>query len=232
MINSENLTIDSKSITIDHTKTDAEILESLSWVKQRLFNIFGISFDSAKIIRKYTCYEKNEFRDAYAYANIKVCFYNTLEQVTVKSPLSETPNSDYIIIDFNGNVSESPTVYGNDIQCLISRSTNKLMLPQARFKLLPLEKAEEYLYNGYVLDRGSYCPLCDGVKAPVDFKKYDYVGISYSHSDKMKMPFPCYSFYKYIGTTETGYLKFAKTSVPAVEVEGYEEYFYTEHVGH
>ena len=106
------------------------------------------------------------------------------------------------------------------------------MVPQARFKLLPLEKAEEYLYKGYVLDVGNYCPLCDGVKAPVDFKNYDYVGISYSYSAKMKSSFPCYTFYKSIGTTETGYLKYAETSVPAVEVDGYEEYFYTEHVSH
>lgn len=232
VLSSENLAIDNRSIIIDHIKTDAEILESLSWVKQRLFKIFGVSFDSAKIIRKYTCYEKTEYRDAYAYANIRVCFYNTLEQVTVKTSLSEPPNSDYIIIDFSGNVSESHTVCGNNIQCLISRATNKQMVPQARFKLLPLEKAEEYLYKGYVLDVGNYCPLCDGVKAPVDFKNYDYVGISYSYSAKMKSSFPCYTFYKCIGTTETGYLKYAETSVPAVEVDGYEEYFYTEHVSH
>ncbi|MBR6502122.1 MAG: hypothetical protein IKT42_01650 [Clostridia bacterium] len=216
----EDLMIDGQLVTVDHTKTDEEIIKSLSWIKERLFDIFDVSFDNAKIIRKYG----DTYGDVYVY------FYNrnggTLDKI-----LNQQPSTDYIKIRFSGNMIDNSILNGSDVNCKISRATHTAVIEGNTFKLMPLEKAEEYLYKGYVFG-GPGCPLCLENQTPVDFEGYDYVGISYSYSSKIRSSFPCYTFYKNIGTSENGNMTFAKTYVPAVEVEGYEEYFINKHNNH
>lgn len=216
----EDLMIDGQLITVDHTKTDEEIIESLSWVKQKLFDIFGVSFDDAKIIRKYG----DTYGDVYVY------FYKQ-KGTTLGKTLNQPPSTDYIKIRFSGNMIDNSILNGSDVDCKISRATQTTVVEGNTFKLMPLEKAEEYLYKGYVFG-GPGCPLCLENQAPIDFEGYDYVGISYSYSSKIRSSFPCYAFYKNIATAENGNMTFAKTYVPAVEVEGYEEYFENKHANH
>lgn len=210
----EDLTIDGQKITIDHTKSDKKIIESLSMVKQQLFDIFGVAFDDAKIIRNY----------GEIYGDIYVYFYKQ-NDTTRGSTADNHPTTDYIKIRFSGNMVENSLLNGSDVNCKISRATKTTFVEGDSFKLMPLKKAEEYLYKGYVFG-GPGCPLCRQNQESVNFQGYDYVGISYSYS------FPCYTFYKYLGTTETEIMCYAKTYVPAVEVEGYEEYFINKHANH
>lgn len=216
----EDLMIDGQLVTVDPTKTDEEIIESLSWLKQRLFDIFSVSFDDAKIIRRYG----DTYGDVYVY------FYKQ-KGTTLGKTLNEPPSTDYIKIRFSGNMIDNSILNGSDVDCKISRATQTTVVEGNTFKLMPLEKAEEYLYKGYVFG-GPYCPLCLENQAPVDFKGYDYVGIGYSYSSKIRSAFPCYAFYKNIGAAESDNMIFAKTYVPAVEVEGYEEYFENKHANH
>lgn len=215
----EKLMIDGQNVTIDHTKTDQEIIESLSWVKQRLFGIFGVSFDDAKIIRDYG--------ETYGY--VYVYFYKPNDIISETDEYA--PSTNYIKIEFSGNMVENTLLDGNDVDCNISRATKVARVEGNTFKLMPLEKAEEYLYKDYVFGEPS-CPLCLKDQEAVDFEGYDYVGINFKYSPKLRSMFPCYTFYKKIGTTETGRMIFAKTHVPAIEVEGYEEYFENQHANH
>lgn len=215
----EHLTIDGQKITIDHTKTDQEIVESLSWVKQRLFSIFGVTFDDTKIIRDY----------GETYGDVYVYFYKS--NGTTSEVAGHEPSTNYIKIEFSGNMVENTLLNGHDVDCKISRATKVARVEGNTFKLIPLEKAEEYLYKNYVFS-GPICPLCEANQTPIDFEGYDYVGISSKYSLKNRATFPCYVFYKKIATTETGRMIFAKTYVPAVEVEGYEEYFENKHANH
>lgn len=215
----EKLMIDGQKVTIDHTKTDQEIIESLSWVKQRLFGIFGVSFDDAKIIRDYG--------ETYGY--VYVYFYKPNDIISETDGYA--PSTNYIKIEFSGNMVENTLLDGHDVDCNISRATKVAHVEGNTFKLMPLEKAEEYLYKDYVFG-GPSCPLCRKDQEAVDFEGYDYVGINFKSSHKLRSMFPCYTFYKKIGTTETGRMIFAKTHVPAIEVEGYEEYFENQHANH
>ena len=89
--------------------------------------------------------------------------------------------------------------------------------------MLTLEEAEELLEKGYVFS-GHICSLCEAIQDEVDFSHYDAVTLSYElRSDGYVVPF--YVFYKYLKTDKNGMQCYAKTMVPAVQVEGLDEYF-------
>ncbi|MBQ7398626.1 MAG: hypothetical protein IJW09_07390, partial [Clostridia bacterium] len=94
-------------------------------------------------------------------------------------------------------------------------------------RMLSLEEAEELLAKGYVFG-GHSCKLCMAEQKKVDFMEYDAVSFEYVHGEN-GMVVPFYTFYKHLGASEydkTGWMQeFAKTYVPAVEIEGLEEYF-------
>ena len=93
--------------------------------------------------------------------------------------------------------------------------------------MLSLDEAEELLAKGYVFG-GHSCKICMSEQSKVDFTEYDAVSFEYVHgNDGMVVPF--YIFYKHLGASEydkTGWMQeYAKTYVPAVEIEGLDEYF-------
>lgn len=89
--------------------------------------------------------------------------------------------------------------------------------------MLTLEEAEELLEKGYVFS-GHVCSLCEANQDDVDFSDYDTVAIEYQMRDTGYVV-PFYVFYKYLKTDENGMQCYAKTMVPAVRVEGLDEYF-------
>ena len=105
----------------------------------------------------------------------------------------------------------------------------------AMAKKLPLEEAETLLNKGYVFSDHA-CPFCMSQQDQVSFMHYDYVGIEYKfglfEAKDTTMGIPFYAFYKNIGTAQNGNKIYAKTYVPAIEVEGYEEYFEALHEKH
>jgi len=66
----------------------------------------------------------------------------------------------------------------------------------------------------------------------VSFDDYDYVSFEYvreypssENGNESRAFIPFYAFYKEIGMADNGNKLFAKTYVPAIEIDGYEEYF-------
>lgn len=210
------LTIYGETVVIDQTKTDSEIFASLSGIKEKLGKLFGTIFEDSTITRRFSSYTTNGAEWIYVYfdsqdnsGSLHITFDNFANHA------SDTVSSTNL---YNANIYYLP----NDSET----PTNSI---SKQVELLPLEKAEEYLSKGYVVSMGG-CPLCQAEQEPIDFTDYDYVSFSYSIYNNKEIPF--YAFYKNIGTAENGNMTFAKTYVPAVEVEGYEEYFENKHTNH
>ncbi len=224
--NFENpVSINGQIFTISTSQTDDDIINSLGTLKQQMFDLFGVSFNDAKVIRHYD--EKN------LYAEYTVYLYNSNEHI-LNDSLGSSPYTDYISISFDDYDNKSPnTYYLSDVWYWSFRTKDKSHSKAiAKKELLPLEKAEEYLSKGYVLAMGG-CALCQAEQTPVDFTDYDYVSFEYKGGFNVGvLAIPYYAFYKNIGTSESGNVLFAKTYVPAVEVEGYEEYFINNHNNH
>ncbi len=210
------LTLYGETVAIDQTKSDEEIIESLSGIKEKLGKLFETTFVEPKTTRKYSSSHTNGADWIYVYfksndnsGTIQITFDNFANHVSDTVSYTNLYNAH---ISYFPKNSETPA---NSIS--------------EQVELLPLEKAEEYLSKGYVLAMGG-CPLCQAQQEPVDFTDYDYVSFSYSIYNNKEIPF--YAFYKNIGASENGNMIFAYTYVPAVEVEGYEEYFENKHANH
>lgn len=220
----DTTTIYGETVAVNLPQSDAEIINSLSSIKENLFNLFEVSFDSSKVIREYG--------DSDATA-INVCFYNSSGH-PLNNLKNDWPHSDFISLTFI-NMGNQTKVYSlTSLYYATYRTSIKSdLIPIHQMGLIPLEKAEEYLNKGYVLTVGS-CSLCQSEqKTPVDFTDYDYVSLEYEGGNNLgDLTIPFYAFYKNIGTAENGNMTFAKTYVPAVEVEGYEEYFENKHANH
>ena len=220
-------------VKVNQTQNDDEIINSLSDIKQILFDMFDVSFDSVKICRRY--YGSGTSGESWLY----VYFYNSNAH-----PLNDLPGampfSDFISISFDNcsnhsddTVSDTELYNVFNIDYWSYRTENHSPLRvKTKKELLPLEKAEEYLNKGYVLAMGG-CALCQAEQTPVDFSDYDYVSFEYKGGSNIgDLLLPYYAFYKSIGTAENGNMTFAKTYVPAIDIEGYEEYFINKHNNH
>ncbi|MBR5473456.1 MAG: hypothetical protein IKU82_05665 [Clostridia bacterium] len=221
------LTINDKTFSISHSKNDTDVLNSISDLKQELFNIFDVSFDSAKVIRHYNNYSFS------GPTSLTVYLYNSSAHPLNKLQ-GEAPYTDYIFIGFDNYEKESTDIsYAQNIWYWSFRTENKShSKPITQKELLPLEKAEEYLNKGYVLSMGG-CAQCQAEQAPIDFANYDYVSFEYDGGFNVGvLAIPYYAFYKNIGVAQNGNMIFSKAYVPAIEVEGYEEYFINKHNNH
>lgn len=227
--------LDGETMQIDQRQSDEEILASLESVKNKLFDIFGVSFKDAKIYRIFKSSHKR-VDDIYIY------FYN--EDAHPLNPYMEygdrfVPVSDYIEISFDNSWSYSGDIVSDGV--LLNASIRYYKNRQdvhteykhiANAKRISLEKAEEYLYKGYVFG-GHSCPLCMAAQDKISFEGYDFVGIEYiSYPDKTSSVIPFYAFYKKIETKKNGTIVYAKTYVPAIQVYGYEEYFESQAANH
>lgn len=207
-------------VKIDQSKTDDEIIASLGDIKTQLFSVFGVTFEDVKIIRRYDSYSE------HGATSLSVYFYNAADE-----PLNEYigPVSDYICLYFD-NISNwsgdvvSDTVLSNvDIDYFQYRTDDTYTVSQ-NVRMISLEEAEWLLYNGYVFG-GHSCPICMSMQSEVDFEGYDLVGLAYVFGYDSHEGIPFYTFYKKIGTAPNGNSIYAMTYVPAVEVNGYKEYF-------
>ena len=215
----EDLSFGGKLLKVDPNMSDAQIAASLEGVKQRLFDIFGESYPDLLITRSNTM--------------IYVYYYDANDPVSIWSlegALTSRPITNYISLIFNMDSGpfSSVTIKYNKNLVDSNNIYSTIDLP-----MRSLEEAEEWLNKGYVF--GGYgCPLCMAQQTPVDFEDYDFVGIQYLYSREYLMggstalpisvAIPFYVFYKVIETTDTT-TTYAYTYVPAIEVEGMEEYF-------
>ncbi len=202
-----------KDLIADPSMTEDELYESLSGFCDALCGIFGIELP-------YHYYERQS-----------IFFHNGITHPTE----NYTPNYATDVSNFDNFLrvfSNRGHKYDITAQLKIYRKDAEDYCPEiARAKMLTLEEAEELLYKGYVFG-GHTCKLCMAQQDKVDFEGYDYVGLEYvfgkdnKYYDTVGVPF--YVFYKLIETEELEthtVHTYAKTYVPAVKVNGLDEYF-------
>lgn len=219
--------LDSEAVEIDQRLSDNEIINSLSGIKSKLFDAFGVSFSDTRVVRHYTEDGENGVGSLYIY------FFNEADHGL--NSILERPFSDYICIDFDnypnykGDIESDSILSVASIRYRQNRFEAKtLYRATAKAKLISLADAEALLYNGYVFG-GHVCALCMAEQDKVDFEGYDLVGMTYifghdsSYTPTEAIPF--YTFYKEIGKGKNGNTVYAKTYVAAIEVKGYKEYF-------
>ncbi len=221
----EPLEFNGQRVQIDLQQSEEEILASLEWVRDFLFDAFGRTFEYTKITFSYSS------SCEYAEGHIYVYYYD------------ETPDGrmgDYIRLYFDNYANSSAETVSTGIvdNCDISYYSYRVPLEkyypvEANCRLLSLEEAEELLEKGYVFG-GHACPLCMAAQDKVSFEGYDYVGFEYVADYWSDTPrsIPFYAFYKKIDTHESGNIIYAKTYVCAVEVSGMEEYFINQSSSH
>lgn len=227
--NSDRITVlDSEAVQIDQRLSDEEIIASLESIKNKLFEIFGVSFTDAKIIRSFNSYSK------YGATSVDIYFYN--ENAHPLNSAQNTPISDYICISFDNHMNYSGDIVSDGVltvaDIMYSKKRNNISEAYqliANTEIITLEDAEALLYNGYVFG-GHSCPLCMAEQEKISFDGYDFVGLEYvfgideeTYNPTLSIPF--YAFYKKIGTSKNGNLIYAKTYVAAIAVSGYTEYF-------
>lgn len=210
-----------KALQVDLRQSDEEILNAMEDLKEKLFSVFDVTFSDVLIRRD---------RDT-----IRIYYYNAEDEVN--TPMADLPHprpfSNYIYMVFHHlEDSDDPL-----LPCSLIYYRKSLIDPDdiyTKFEvpMRTLDEAEELLYKGYVF--GGYgCPLCMEEQDPIDFEGYDLVGLEYMYSIDStvymnnwmpKNAIPFYVFYKEISSGE-GVTKYAYTYVPAIEIEGLDEYF-------
>ncbi len=219
------LVLNGKTVQVDQRQSEQEMLASLEWVRDLLFEIFDCELDSVKVVYDYG--ETHE----YGIENLYIYYYNESEGGR---------RGDYIELSFDNYANSSSETESADIisRCNINYYSFRIPVDdyytvEAKCKLISLETAEELLANGYVFG-GHSCPICMADQAKVSFEEYDYVSFEYI-SDPYSTParsIPFYAFYKKIGVAENGNIIYAKTYVCAVEVSGLQEYYAGQKEGH
>ena len=218
--------IDGETIQIDQRLTDEKILKSIQSIKNKLFEICGVSFSDAKIVRTF------DSNSEYGAKFITIYFYD--ESAHYLNSLRGTPISDYISISFDNSKNYSDDIVSDSILTVANIEyynprfdVNEAYALVGMAKKISVSEAEALLYNGYVFG-GHVCKLCMEAQNKISFEGYDFVDIEYKFGYESAKPtdgIPFYAFYKNIGESENGNTIYAKTYVPAVQVSGYKEYF-------
>ena len=218
------IVLDGMTLSVDQRQSDEEIIESLSEIKESLFEVFGAEFSDTKVVRNYGSYTENGVE------SLSIYLYN--ESDNPINPYVLVPHSDYIQIyfdnvqNYSGDVVSDGVLTNCDVSYVEHRvDVKKSYVAEASVKIISLEEAEEMLYNGYVFG-GHSCKLCMEAQEEISFEDYDAVGLSYvcgEGDDALVIPF--YTFYQKIGKCKNGNFTYAKTYVSAVKVSGLEEHF-------
>lgn len=161
-----------------------------------------------------------------------ILFDTTFEISTIHRVYVRTGGPSVIVDFYPKDYSSHLRIYFHTGSTFLSYYVNNPNNPtnsiSKQVELLSLEKAEEYLNKGYVLMEN--CPPCQIKRPHVDVSDYDYV--SFSSFTVKNTEIPCYKFYKYFKTASNGNLVYLCLYVPAIEIEGYEEYFENIHNNH
>ena len=222
------IVLDGQVVQVDQRQSDEEIIESLSDVKKKLFQIFGVKYKDVKVVRRY---DKDS---EYGADGIQIYFYDA--DAHLLNELGEMPVTDYIEVNFHnynyysdkGNQLGDGILMAADIMYTQSRNKDISVMQCGR---ISLSEAEALLAKGYVFEH-HYCPLCNGRGDYIDMTQYDFVSLIYLLEDVKEgeettkiTAIPFYVFYKYIGESENGNQSYAMTYVPAIELSGWDEYF-------
>lgn len=231
---SREITLGNEVIKADQRQSDEEILDSLSGIREKLFEIFGRSFSDAKVVRYYNSDSK------YGVSRMVILYYNESDHYMNK--YLTAPVTDSIQIEFENmenwvgdKVSDSVLTVSSIYYRKLRVEPEKIFAINETVKMITLKEAEKLLNKGYVFG-GHSCPICMALQKKVNFRNYDFVGfeyvIGYDLEGKITECIPFYAFYKKIGTADNGNKIYARTYVPAIEASGYKEYFNSQKVIH
>ena len=208
----QQIALDGVPVQIDRRLSNEEMIDSIEPIKEKLFEIFGVSFSDVKIWRKDWPGVEDSMGSVYIY------FYD--EDAHYLNSYIEYPVSDYIQITFEADATSEGILKASKISYDKNRADfDNVVTPVKR---ISVREAEKLLYKGYTF-AGHSCPTCVSMNSEVSFRNYDYVGFEYRCVGSTWMPF--YTFYKEIFAAPNGVKTYAKTYVAAIEVSGYEEYF-------
>ena len=232
------IVLDGKTVQMDQRLSDGEVLENFTSLRDKLFDIFGVSFSDAVIVRKYDGYSE------YGAGRVDIYFFdedahplNTMQSDKFK------PVSDYLCVSFENyqnyagdTVSDGVLTVAEITYHQTRKNVSEEYAATGSAELISLEEAEALLYNGYVFG-GHSCPLCMAEQSKVSFRGYDFVDIEYvfEMDTKTSRPLrgmPFYAFYKKIGRSKNGNAVYAKTYVAAIRVKGYAAYFASQEKEH
>lgn len=199
----DNLNLFGEEISIKETESDKEIYEKLQASLDLVNLLYQKDFTFQYINRfKYADEElNNDYIHVYAYeegANISDQMYNQfLDNVSF-----------FFSTDDKGALSLTGIFY-----------KTFLLENIGEYQLISLKDAKELLKMGYVF-AGPQCLICRSRSEEVNFADYDGVEIAYMDTLSAKYNIPYYVFYKKIDN-----YKIAKTYVPAIVIDGMEDYF-------
>lgn len=228
----ERIRLNGDMISILESDTDEQIQEKLHGTIAYICSSFGKEYTNIKIRRDYS-YSQLKTITVYVYPTEEFCFFGKG---------SEAPmTSEYIHLTFHTDWGKGSMCYWNGSKeeaFLTNVSVVESIVPwsdyynlTAKSKMLTLKEAEDLLKKGYVFG-GHSCSLCMELQPEVDFSDYTCVEIEYVSDEKGEICIPFYAFYKYIGETNYGIGTYAKTYVPAIEVNGLDEYFQNQTKNH
>lgn len=219
----DRMLIQGKYISLLETDSDAQIKKKLKKTIAYICDLFDMEYTDIQITRSYS--EDMLF-------GISVSLY-TREDTALSQLIYGLRASKDIILHFNTAMGRGSAYNweGSKNEAFLTRVVirevrNNWMddFKITKAPMISLKEAEDLLDKGYVFG-GHSCPKCMSEQPEVDFSDYTCVGIEYLNDKRVEQYMPFYAFYKYIGETEYGIGTYAKTYVPAVKVEGMEEYF-------
>ena len=227
----DGIALDGKAPQIEPDMTDEDILAALDGCRQRLFDIFGVTFADAFVDRIY-------FADSPAPAGIQIYYYDEDAHPLNESKAYVASDYIYLSVRFEKKASYGETEEYRGAVAHIAYKQNRVratkIVPVKHYvKMISLKEAEALLDKGYVFG-GHSCSLCMAEQEKVSFENYDFAGFEYLFDSypQITTGIPFYTFYKQIGTAQNGNLIYAKTYVPAIEISGYEEYFEGQEAAH
>ncbi len=198
------ISLGGKTVAIDLSLSETEVLSSLAEIRDLLFETFGCKMDESRLV----CGAEGVYVEYYNRAN-------------------EDFVSDSILIEFDPGEGGS---FVRSIKYTQYRTDqSEIYTVAGEQTAISLKRAEELLKKGYVFG-GHFCRKCMELQNPSCFDTYDFVSLTYVNNDLMALPF--YVFYKHIGVNESGNAVYSKTYVCALELSGYEEYFEGQISGH
>lgn len=222
-----------EQIKIDQRMSDDDMIANIDTIKNNLFKLFDTSFTDVKIKRRFN---DNYGSTGLVAESVSIYFYN--ESDHPMNPYVTEPLSDHILLEFDNSPGYTLDVVSDSILEVVDifyrehrMDTKDLFSVSSYSPMISLEEAEKLLEKGYVFG-GHSCPLCMANQEKVSFDDYDYVSFEYvreypssENGNESRAFIPFYAFYKEIGMADNGNKLFAKTYVPAIEIDGYEEYF-------
>ena len=207
-------------VSVHCEDSDDQILKKLEPVIRWYEEYFGMKIAGSAISREYNYHQLKQ---------INVSLY---EMGSVGYPAAvtrEEPCKRWLELQFNTAGSQQSYDWEGSVEeAFLTVSRLRQSYAPAELygegRMLPLEEAEAMLEKGWVFGF-HMCSLCMEKQEAVDFSQYDRVALEYvvPYGDGPVMPF--YAFYKQLSARDSGIQTFAKTYVPAIQVEGLEEYF-------